>query len=104
MIFHQDHATIPFWLLLKVPSASANALMVYAHLTLRGTPKADGTYEYPATQETLAENCRLGVQVVGRALRELEALGAIAGERSYDAGQRRATVYRTLPEPTGAER
>jgi hypothetical protein len=99
-------AMVPAWLAWKKPSA--NALLVYVHLALFGTfNPGTATYEQcRPSKRTLAEGdpkrgypgTGLGEQTVGRALRELESLGAIKGEPSYHPKTRAQgpTVYRLV--------
>lgn len=99
-------AMVPAWLAWKQPSA--NALLVYVHLALFGTfNPGTATYEQcRPSKRTLAEGdlsrgypgTGLGEQTVGRALRELVALGAIRGEPSFHpvTGAQGPTVYRLV--------
>ncbi len=95
----------PGWLMKKQPSP--NAVMVYIHLGLHGKfNPGEGRYEEcRPSKKTLAKGdlergypgCGLSEQVIGRALRELETLGAIKGTDAFDAkGGQLPTVYRLI--------
>lgn len=102
----RGYAMVPGWLLRKKPSP--NALVVYVHLAMHGTfNTGEGTYEScKPSKKTLAAGdqkrgypgCGLGEQVIGRALRELEALSAIKGEPEWDkvTGAQLPNVYRLI--------
>ncbi len=95
----------PGWLMKKQPSP--NAVMVYIHLGLHGKfNPGEGRYdECRPSKKTLSKGdlergypgCGLSEQVIGRALRELETLGAIKGTDAFDAkGGQLPTVYRLI--------
>lgn len=99
-------AMVPAWLVWKKPSV--NALTVYIHLALYGTfNPGSATYEQcRPSKKTLASGdprrgypgTGLSESTVGRALRELETLGAIKGEASFNPanGAQEPTVYRLV--------
>lgn len=97
-------AMVPAWLAWKQPTPAE--MLVYVHLALFGTfNPGTATYEQcRPSKSTLADGdprrgypgTGLGVQVVARALRGLEAKGAIIGEPAFDPvdGRQLPTVYR----------
>jgi hypothetical protein len=102
----RGYAMVPAWLAWKQPSP--NALLVYVHLALFGTfNPGTATYEQcRPSKKTLAKGdpdrkykgTGLSESTVGRALRELERLGGIVGEPSFDEkdGSQGPTVYRVV--------
>jgi hypothetical protein len=96
----QTHGIMPDWLLAKRPSP--NATTVYVHLTWHSTPDEAGTYECRISLKALADSIGFGIPTIRRALQELEALGAITSQATYDPGTggRTATTYRMMPGPT----
>jgi hypothetical protein len=98
-------AMVPGWLAKMKPSA--NAILVYVHLAMFGTfNPGSATYDQcRPSKKTLAHGdakrgypgTGLSESTVGRALRELEALGAIKGEPAWDdKGGQLPTVYRLV--------
>lgn len=99
------YAMVPGWLVKKKPSP--NAITVYVHLAMHGTfNTGEAIYEScKPSKRTLANGdekrgypgCGLSEQVIGRALRELEALRAIKGEPDFDdKGGQLPNVYRLI--------
>ncbi len=106
-------AMVPGWLLRQKPSA--NAILVYVHLAMHGTFNV-GEARYDScrpSKKTLANGspdrgypgCGLSEQVIGRALRELEGLGAIKGEPFFHprTGAQQPNVYRLIFGEVGEE-
>jgi hypothetical protein len=100
MSWDDGFVTVPIWLLNARPSS--DAVTVYTHVVKAGVlDMGTGLYvQCHVTEQALSEWSALGEQTIRQALRELETLGAIEGERLDED----TVTYTTLPQPDGGAR